>query len=883
MNKNSIAKKAVASALAATMMVNLVGCNSETKYYDNEVDSLIFATLEVDRVFNPFYSTSATDGEVVGLTQIGMISNDSEGKPVYGDDAPTTVVEDLEITTEWKDEAKTEADTTTYKFVLRNDIKFSDGSPLTIKDVLFNLYVYLDMAYTGSTTIYSTDIVGLKAYRTQAATENEQDKFMVQFQNAATQRIDSLAEVSFDIIDENENVDFTVEQFRAELEKREKGDAYAHLTDDYDKAIELFAKELESDWSNALNTYSEFVLTDKAGKEYKNLFSTDVEMFLYNEGYITWNRKDGLLESRITNDVSSLKSWSKEQAIEYVYVSKVPAEIEEIITMWGTADELNTHIVNAEMEEHFSSADSLAFPNVEGIRFANGGADRLGADSVQVNGKTYGTPKYNVEGKVESGIKSGNEVLSIKINGVDPKAIWNFSFAVAPMYYYSNQEQIDKFDFKSHFGVKYNSQTFMNEVIKNPSRIGVPVGAGPYRASRSTGLKSDTDLPESGEFYDKGSIYFERNNHYVEPVKIKNVRYRVVSSNQMLNNLYTGAVDFATPNAKPETIKEIEKKKKDGVGQESIRTSGYGYIGINAAKVPDLAVRQAIMYCINTQLCVDYYKTTATPIFRSMSTSSWAYPENATAYYPYIGGKIPQDLTVVDPQYKQYVEMLGKRAGETLTEAEQENFIRTLVESADYTENAQGVYAKNSHVCKYTFTIAGESNDHPAWLALYNAGTRLGKYGFSINVAPDANALRKLSTGDLTVWAAAWGSTIDPDMYQVYHKDSTASSVKNWGYPQILRNAGNKYSTENEILAELSELIEKGRETEDQSKRKVFYETALTEVMKLAVELPTYQRDDLFAFNEKKIDTTTFTPSELRSSFKGLTSDIHNVSLVLAS
>ena len=46
-----------------------------------------------------------------------------------------------------------------------------------------------------------------------------------------------------------------------------------------------------------------------------------------------------------------------------------------------------------------------------------------------------------------------------------------------------------------------------------------------------------------------------------------------------------------------------------------------------------------------------------------------------------------------DPQYKQYVEMLGKRAGETLTEAEQENFIRTLVESAGYTENAQGVWS----------------------------------------------------------------------------------------------------------------------------------------------------------------------------------------------
>lgn len=883
MKKHATAKRVVASALAAAMMLNLVGCNEKTTYYDNEEDSLIFSTLEVDKVFNPFFSTSATDGEVVGLTQIGMISNDSEGKPIYGDDAPTAVVQDLEISTTWKDAEQTEADKTTYKFVLRNNVKFSDGSPLTIKDVLFNLYVYLDMAYTGSSTIYSTDIVGLKAYRTQAATESEQDKFMVQFQDAATQRIGSLAEVSYDILDENENVDFTPDEFRDELEKREKGDAYAHLTDDYDKAIKLFEEELESDWSNALNTYSDFMLTDKAGNEYKNLFTTDVEMFLYNEGYITWNRKDGVLESRITNDVSSLKNWSKEQAISHIYESKVPNDIEEIITMWGTADELNTYIVNAEMEEHFSSADSLAFPNVEGIRFANGGPERLGAESVVVNGTTYNTPTYNVAGKPESGIASGNEVLSITINGVDPKAIWNFSFAVAPMYYYSNQEQIDAFDFKSHFGVKYNSQTFMNEVVKNPSRIGVPVGAGPYRASRSSGLNSDTDLPTAGEFYDKGSIYFERNNNYIQPVKIKKVRYRVVSSNQMLNNLYTGAVDFATPNAKPETIKEIEKNKKNGIGQESIRTSGYGYIGINAAKVPDLAVRQAIMYCINTQLCVDYYQTTATPIFRSMSTSSWAYPEKATAYYPYIGGKVPQDLTVVDPQYRQYVEGLGKKAGDTLSEAEQETFIRTLVESAGYTETSQGIYAKNNSVCKYTFTIAGESNDHPAWLALYNAGTRLNKYGFSINVAPDANALKKLSTGDLTVWAAAWGSTIDPDMYQVYHKDSTASSVKNWGYPQILRNAGNKYSTENEILTKLSELIEKGRETENQSDRKVYYEAALTEVMKLAVELPTYQRDDLFAFNEKKIDTTTFTPAELRSSFKGLTSDIHNVSLVQAA
>ena len=141
--------------------------------------------------------------------------------------------------------------------------------------------------------------------------------------------------------------------------------------------------------------------------------------------------------------------------------------------------------------------------------------------------------------------------------------------------------------------------------------------------------------------------------------------------------------------------------------------------------------------------------------------------------------------------------------------------------------------------------------------------------------------MKKLSTGDLTVWAAAWGSTIDPDMYQVYHKDSTATSVLNWGYKQILANVGGKYDVEYNIVQELSDLIDQGRETNDQNKRAQIYSMALDMVMQLAVELPTYQRDDLFAYNTLKIDETTFTPASELSPFKGLTSDIHKVSLIV--
>ena len=286
------------------------------------------------------------------------------------------------------------------------------------------------------------------------------------------------------------------------------------------------------------------------------------------------------------------------------------------------------------------------------------------------------------------------------------------------------------------------------------------------------------------------------------------------------------------------------------------------------------------MHSINTQECVNYYKTTATAIHRSMSMSSWAYPKGATPYYPYIGGAVPEDLSVVNPAYASYVRSLGKKAGDKLTSAEQETFIRNQVEGAGYTLNANGVYYKGNHILKYTFTIAGDETDHPAWQALFHASEILNNVGFQINVSPDSQALTKLASGDLTVWAAAWGSTIDPDMYQVYHKDSNATSVLNWGYKQILLNTGGKYDTEVALINRLSDLIDAGRKTNNQDERAAIYSQALDIVMQLAIYLPTYQRNDLFAYNTNKIDVNSLTPNADLSPYKGLTSDLHLVSLV---
>ena len=54
-------------------------------------DSIVIMTEELSGLFNPFYATSGTDMDVVGMTQIGMLATDSAGNPTAGDDEPTVV------------------------------------------------------------------------------------------------------------------------------------------------------------------------------------------------------------------------------------------------------------------------------------------------------------------------------------------------------------------------------------------------------------------------------------------------------------------------------------------------------------------------------------------------------------------------------------------------------------------------------------------------------------------------------------------------------------------------------------------------------------------------------------------------------------------------
>lgn len=51
-----------------------------SKKYSNEDDALVFSSGEFDKVFNPFFSTSAYDSTIAGQTQISHAQFRSRGK-----------------------------------------------------------------------------------------------------------------------------------------------------------------------------------------------------------------------------------------------------------------------------------------------------------------------------------------------------------------------------------------------------------------------------------------------------------------------------------------------------------------------------------------------------------------------------------------------------------------------------------------------------------------------------------------------------------------------------------------------------------------------------------------------------------------------------------
>ena len=838
--KRKIFSRILCLVLSVVMVASLAGCGSSAKR-----DAFVIMTDQLDGLFNPFFYTAAPDGTIVSMTQIGMLGSkyvDGKVEVAYGDNE-AVVAKDYDI-------VENADGTVTYRFVLKNGIKFSDGHPLTMEDVLFNYYVYLDPVYTGSNTLYSTDILGLDEYRTQtvgsasgdsddliasaadsraAARKNELiNLFNAQIQASATK------EVGYDAMKQAILAYNVSEGYKTAISNNPSEINSQNLLADYDYALKLFKEELETDYVSAQESY-----VDAPYDKYEE-FKDEVFCFMYTEGYVEVKYAEGAdgkidrttIETLTPAYPSSITT--KEAAIDYVYNDKIARELNTILMFWATGTTLTTEYTAKAKEvilhENITDDGTLAVPNISGI--VSLGHTEAAGSKITVNGTEYTVASsHNEDGTVAA--EGEHDVLQITIDGIDPKAIWNFAITVAPQHYYGEGSAVGVDIANNKFGVEFANFGFMTETIQSPRNIKLPMGAGSYVATDA----KNNDNPSESDFYVDNVVYFKANQNFttvgegIENAKIEKIRYQVVSSANAIAALEKGSVHYITPALTTDNYEKLEGLKSKGMNTITTDQLGYGYIGVNSAKITDINLRKAIMYAMNTSLALDYYRAgTATQIFWPMSKVSWAHPTGEAAEDNGFG--YPQIGTWSDDVAKSNIEQCMQAAG---------------------------VSAGDSQL-KVTFTIAGSSlQDHPTYKVFRDAAALLNSLGWEVEVVCDTQALTKINTGSLEVWAAAWSSALDPDLYQVYHKDSTATSTLAWGYNH-LKVSGT--AEEQAILDSLSELIDQARETNDQAVRSDLYKQAMEYILDLAVELPVYQRSVLYAYNSKVINTASL-PTEV--------------------
>ncbi|MBP7401538.1 MAG: ABC transporter substrate-binding protein [Clostridia bacterium] len=394
-----------------------------------------------------------------------------------------------------------------------------------------------------------------------------------------------------------------------------------------------------------------------------------------------------------------------------------------------------------------------------------------------------------------TGIKKiDDRTVEITIEGVDPTAIWQLG-GVQPVK-------------QTYYGDGYIKGDLSTVKAKNSA----PMGAGAYVF----------------ESYENNVVTFTANeNYYLGAPKIPKIKFQVIDTSNKLESIKLGDTDISDPPCSPDNIAEVEAA---GLHYATIMNNGYGYIGINADNVTDRNVRKGLMSLMNRAPSVrDWYGDTAVVIERPMSTVSWAYPKDAKAVYPY-------------------------------SKDEALKFFK----AAGYVQEQQGgktVLAKDGVQLSIEAGIPGDgSGAHPSYKILTQMKIDLESLGGVLEIRDVGGQVffETLDADGWDIWCAAWGSTIDPDMYQVYHSGQSS----------------NHYSIND---PELDKLLEEGRATNDVEKRKEIYGQCLDIIMDWAVEMPVYQRMNMYVFNPEIVNIDTL-PEEM-TPFYGYFAEVQTLEL----
>ena len=423
--------------------------------------------------------------------------------------------------------------------------------------------------------------------------------------------------------------------------------------------------------------------------------------------------------------------------------------------------------------------------------------------------------------------KIDDKNVRVVLTEVDATAISQLGIQVAPLHYYGDESQYD-YD-NNKFGFPKGDLSIVR------SKTTAPLGAGAYKFVS----------------YENKTVYLEANENYYEGVPAtKNVQFKETGEGDKLPGVLQGTVDISEPSISKEVVAQIEGENSNGelsgdtVTTQLVDARGYGYIGMQSVNVKvgdDPASEQSknLRKAIATVLAVyrdvvidSYYGEAASVINYPISNTSWAAPQKSDADY-----RVAFSTDVNgDPIYTEGMSEDEKYAAAL-------NAALGFFEAAGYTvKDGKLTAAPEGAKMGYEIMIPADgSGDHPSFGILTAASEALASIGFelSINDLSDSSILwDTINASSAELWCAAWQTTIDPDMYQIYHSKGGS------GHYAI-------YSDE------LDKLVMEGKSNTDQAVRKAIYKEALDFVVDYAVEIPVYQRQEAAVTSTERVNIDT--------------------------
>ena len=767
------AKRTLALLLALVMSLSLLaGCGTQGNTSGGATTGetpLVVGYSPFSSKFSPFFSETAYDQDVYVMTQLGLLTSDRTGAIIYkgiegetvnynGTDYTYYGPADLEV-------VENADGTVDYNFTLREDLKFSDGEPLTVDDVIFSMYVLCDPTYEGNSTLYAQPIVGMAEYRAGMTTLSK-----------------ALAAAGRD------NTDFT--NWTEEQQTK--------FWDNFDKGLVPFAQEI-----------CDYVVSAGAAAE------TDSVAAKASQWGFT------------LADDATVEDFAMAIGEQYGWIfSAMEAE---------TAGSALSDLMDADVYNDYP---------VMGVKTGES------ADSI-------------------TGIKKIDDYhMTVTMTKVDAVAIYQLGISIAPLHYYGNKDLYD-----------YDNNSFgfpKGDLSSVRAKTTQPMGAGPYKFIK----------------FENGTVYFEANENYFQGApKTKYVNFlECISDDDKLNGVTTGTIDITDPSMSSDTADAIATANSNGeltgdkVTTDLVNNLGYGYIGMNSVVMSvggepssqaskDLRKAFGTILSVYRDVAIDsYYGERASVINYPISDTSWAAPRPSddgykVAFSTDVNGNdiYTSDMSAEDKYAAAKTAALG------------------YLEAAGYTV-ADGKVTAAPEGAKMEYEVwipADGKGDHPSFMILTLAKDALAEIGMTLTIKDLTNSAdlwTALEAQQVAMWAAAWGATVDPDMYQIYYSDVADAGSATDGQNPLGGSAqgGSNYMY---CIAdpELDQLIMDARATTDQTYRKAMYKACLDIVIDWAVEIPVYQRQNAIIFSSERVNMDTVTPDI--TTFYGWLSEVQNIEL----